>query len=61
MATDDSDDRSLLRTVTPLAQGHPNQQMDVIGWGMFILMGIVLLPLLPVFVIIWLVSKVIGR
>lgn len=61
MATNDSDDGSLLRTVTPLAQGHPNQEMDVIGWGMFILMAVVLLPLLPVFVVIWLVSKVMGR
>lgn len=61
MATDDSDDGSLLRTVTPLAQGSANQQMDVIGWLLFILMAVVLLPLLPVFVVIWLVSKVIGR
>lgn len=34
--------------------------MGAIGWLMFITMGIVLLPLLPVFVVIWLVSKLLG-
>jgi hypothetical protein len=61
MATNDADDGSLLRTVTPLTGSSPNQQMDAIGWLIFIGMAIVLLPLLPVFVAVWLVSKLTGR
>ena len=61
MAADDSDDGGFVRTVTPLAQNRPNQEMDVVGWLIFVTMAIVLLPLLPVFVVVWLVSKLIGR
>ena len=54
------DDGGLLRTVTPLTGEHPNQQMDVIGWIVFAVMAVVLLPLLPVFLVVWIVSKAIG-
>jgi len=60
MATDE-DDGSFIRSVTPLTGTGPNQQMDLIGWLMFITLLVVLLPLTPVFVAIWLVSKLLGR
>ena len=61
MAANDTDDGSLIRSVTPLTGSKPNQQMDVIGWLVFIGMAIVLLPLLPVFVAVWIISKLTGR
>lgn len=61
MATNDADDESLIRSVTPLTGGSANQQMDVIGWLVFLGMAIVLLPLLPVFVAVWLISKLSGK
>ena len=47
-----------LRTVTPLSGTRPNQGMDVIGWGIFLGLVILLLPLLPFLVLVWLISKV---
>lgn len=56
-----NDDGGLISTVTPLSDEHPNQEMDVIGWLVFLGMVVVLLPLLPVILLLWLVSKVTGR
>lgn len=60
MSTSESDE-GFLRTVTPLSGLHSNQQMDLVGWVMFLSMVVVLLPLLPVFLAVWLVSKLSGR
>ncbi|WP_284006961.1 DUF7535 family protein [Haloarcula pelagica] len=47
-----------LRTVTPLTGNRPDQEMDIFGWGMFLTIVILLVPLLPFIVIVWLISKV---
>ena len=58
----DSDDRSRLpaplRSVTPLSDYRPNAGMDAIGWGIFLGMVILLVPLLPFILIVWLIAKV---
>jgi|AntDeeMetagen285_2_1112576.scaffolds.fasta_scaffold11527_2 hypothetical protein len=61
MATTDADDEGFIRSVTPLTGSTSNQQMDAIGWLVFIGMAIVLLPLLPVFIAVWIISKATGR
>ncbi|WP_209309462.1 DUF7535 family protein [Haloarcula amylovorans] len=58
---DESSDSILpepLRTVTPLTGPHPDESMNLIGWGMFLGLLILLMPLLPFILIIWLISKV---
>lgn len=49
--------RDRLQTVTPSHLGRPDLEMDVVGWVMFLLLLVVVLPLLPFFVLFWLVSK----
>lgn len=51
---------SRLRTVTPLSGTHDLASMNAIGWIIFVIMGIILLPLLPVVALVWLVVKVLG-
>jgi hypothetical protein len=54
----------LVRTVTPPYVGHEELEMDVIGWSILLGLLVVLLPLLPFLVIVWLITKgleVIGR
>jgi len=48
-----------LRAVTPSYFGRPDAEMDAIGWGVFLGMVVVLLPLLPFLLIVLAVSKVI--
>lgn len=55
------DDGGFIRTVTPLSRTRPDQEMDVIGWLLFLGMLIVLLPLLPVILAVWLFSRLLGR
>ncbi|WP_424017398.1 DUF7535 family protein [Halorientalis pallida] len=50
-----------LRTVTPPYQGRPNVEMDVIGWGVFLVMAVLVLPLLPFVLLLWLVWKLIPN
>lgn len=50
-----------LRTVTPLTGTGENAQMNAIGWVIFLLLAVVLLPLLPVILAILLVSRLLGR
>ena len=56
---DDESTRDGLRTVTPSYLGRPDLEMDVVGWGMFLILLVIVLPLLPFFVLFWLVSKTI--
>ncbi|RXK46451.1 DUF7535 family protein [Halorientalis pallida] len=49
-----------LRTVTPPYGGRPDLEMDVIGWGIFLVMAVVVLPLLPFVLLLWLAAKVVG-
>ncbi|MDT3434203.1 hypothetical protein [Haloarcula sp. 1CSR25-25] len=47
-----------LRTVTPGSRSRPNEGMDIIGWGMLAGLLVLLVPLLPFIIIVWLISKV---
>jgi len=47
-----------LRTVTPSSRTRPNESMDAIGWGMLLGLLVLLFPLLPFVLIVWLISKV---
>ncbi|MFC7075307.1 DUF7535 family protein [Haloarcula halophila] len=47
-----------IRSVTPLTGTHHDWEMDVFGWGMFLGLAVLLVPLLPFLVIVWLISKV---
>ncbi|WP_225332807.1 DUF7535 family protein [Halomicrobium urmianum] len=55
-----SEDDSVLRTVTPLSDEHLDSQMGAFGYIMAGLLVVILLPLLPVAVLIWIVSRVLG-
>jgi hypothetical protein len=46
-----------LRTVTRSYLGRPDLEMDVVGWGIFLILLVVIVPLLPFFALFWLVSK----
>jgi hypothetical protein len=64
--SDDTDDdpsavRKALRTVTPASRGRRNVEMDAIGWTVFAGIVVVALPLLPVLVVVWLLTKLFGR
>ena len=50
-----------LRTVTPDVGMHRNMEMDAIGWGIFAGLVVVMLPLLPVLVVVWVLMKLFGR
>ena len=58
---EDEDDPSLpvevIRTVTPGYGGRPDREMDVIGWLIALGMVILLLPLIPALIALWLLSK----
>lgn len=49
--------RDRLDTVTPSYLGRPDLEMDVIGWAMFLILLVVVLPLIPFFLLFWLLSK----
>ena len=60
MAEDESSGSTLpepLRTVTPPSRTHPDQGMDIIGWGVLLGLLVILFPLLPFILIVWLISK----
>jgi hypothetical protein len=54
----DSVARELLRTVTPYNRGHEDGEMNAIGWGIFLAMIVLLVPLLPLLLVVWGISKV---
>ena len=65
MSGNDSDDdpgamRKALRTVTPPSKMHRNVEMDAIGWAIFAGLLVVALPLLPILVVVWLLTKLFG-
>jgi len=53
--------KKVLRTVTPGTRGHKDPGMDVIGWSIMVGMLVLLVPLLPFIVIVWLITKVLDR
>ncbi|HKL28365.1 MAG TPA: hypothetical protein VJ898_03760 [Natrialbaceae archaeon] len=50
-----------IRTVTPPTPSRPNLEMSTFGWGVFLGLVILLIPLLPFVVIIWAISKLLER
>jgi hypothetical protein len=48
------------RRVSPLYGSRPNAEMDSIGWSIFLGMLVILVPLLPFVLIIWVLGKVID-
>ena len=61
MSDDDTSDSILpepLRTVTPPSRTHPDSGMNLIGWGMFAGLLVLLLPLLPFLLIVWVIARV---
>ncbi len=57
---DESRAKRALRTVTPSYSGRPNVEMDVIGWSILLGMILVLLPMLPFLVALWLIGKLLD-
>ena len=49
-----------LRTVTPPYSGRPDAEMDVIGWAIFLVMVVAVLPLAIVVGLGWLVWKLLS-
>jgi hypothetical protein len=45
------------RTVTPSYVGRPDREMDSIGWAIFLVMLALFVPLLPLVIVVWGVSK----
>ncbi|MFC7129211.1 DUF7535 family protein [Haloferax chudinovii] len=62
MSEDDSPSlaRQAYRTVTPGSHTRPNSEMDSIGWTMFLLLIVLLVPFLPFIAIVYVLSKVFG-
>lgn len=48
------------RTVTPSYRGHEDAAMDSIGWVIFFGMVVLLVPLLPFLLILWVGTKLID-
>lgn len=52
--------KKVYRTVTPGYGPRPDTEMNVIGYSLFLGMVILLVPLLPFVVIVWVISKLVG-
>src|SRR6056297_3644200 len=52
--------KKAVRTVTPYYRGRPDAEMTTIGVLYFLGLLILLVPLLPFLVIVWLISKLTG-
>ncbi|MHB9287565.1 hypothetical protein ACKVMT_11080 [Halobacteriales archaeon Cl-PHB] len=48
------------RTVTTPSLGHENLEMDYVGWAIFAGLLVIMVPLLPVLVVVWVVAKLLG-
>lgn len=48
-------------TVTRRTQTRPNAQMDMMGYLVAIPLLVLLLPVLPVLVLLWIAAKLLGR
>jgi hypothetical protein len=56
-SNDESTVQETIRTVTPEYVGRPNREMNTIGWSIFLGMAILLLPLLPFMIIVWVIAR----
>jgi hypothetical protein len=52
--------RRAYRTVTPWYEGRDDVEMNTLGWALFLGLVIMLVPLLPFLLLVWLVTKVID-
>lgn len=61
MSSEDGDDPGMLtkayRTVTPEYLSRPNAEMNSIGWVIFLGLLVLLIPLLPFMIILWLFGR----
>lgn len=60
-SNEESTVREAIRTVTPEYFGRPDREMDAIGWSIFLGMVILLVPLLPFIIIVWVIAWLTGR
>lgn len=47
----------VIDTVTPSYLGRPDAEMDVIGWAIFFGLLVLVIPLLPFIVVLWVVDR----
>lgn len=48
-------------TVTPEYFGRPDLEMDVIGWMIFLGLIVLLIPLSPFLILIWVIGQLMNR
>jgi len=60
MSESETESEHPLRTVTPEYFGRPDREMDVLGWLMFLTLIVIIVPLLPFVLIVWVISKLID-
>ncbi|UPM41889.1 DUF7535 family protein [Halocatena salina] len=60
MSTDEENQTSV-PTVTPEYFGRPDREMDVIGWIIFLGLIVLLVPLSPFLILIWVVGRLMNR
>ncbi|USZ66727.1 hypothetical protein NGM10_08225 [Halorussus salilacus] len=53
--------KKVLRTVTPPYRGRPDAEMTLVGTAYALGLVVLLIPLLPFIVIVWVISKLTGR
>ncbi|MFB6136453.1 MAG: hypothetical protein ABEJ04_06805 [Halobacteriaceae archaeon] len=53
--------RRVVRTVSPPYRGRRDAEMNAVGWGYFLGLLVLLLPLLPFIVVVWVVGKALDR
>ena len=61
MSESDGDESRLpdpLRTVTAPSGTHPDPEMGVFGWLIFLGLLVILTPILPILAVIWLIAKI---
>ena len=52
--------KRVLRTVTPPYRGRRDSEMNSIGWGLFLVIVVLLFPLLPYLLIGYAIAKLLG-
>ncbi|RRJ28330.1 DUF7535 family protein [Halocatena pleomorpha] len=60
MSTDEESETGA-PTVTPEYFGRPDREMDVIGWVIFLGLVVLLIPLSPFLILIWVVGRLTNR
>lgn len=58
---DESAPARVLRTVAPPYAGRRDREMNLVGWGYFLGLVIILLPFFPVLIVLWAVTKLLDQ